>query len=88
MSFFCDVFKDCDAVSVDKKIRIFVVFGEKVFVVGKVKVAHLSSEKIVLKNTDSAVIIHGDNLYIKTMSKGEILICGDVKNVGCEDKYD
>ena len=85
MSFFCDVFQDFDVMSCDKKVKAVVVFGERVFVVGNVKVDMLSADKIILKNKQMSVVVWGENLFVETMSKGEFLIKGNVKQVGCED---
>ena len=42
-------------------------------------------KELILKNKQMSVVVWGENLFVETMSKGEFLIKGNVKHVGCED---
>ena len=81
MSFFYDFLNEIKVNDLSNKVTISIILNEGAMVVGKIKVISFSSEAVVLCVGDRMVKIEGENLKIKTASKGEIVIIGNVKRV-------
>lgn len=81
MSFFYDFLNEIKVNELSNKVTISIILNEGAMVVGKIKVISFSSEVVVLCVSDRMVKIEGENLKIKTASKGEIVIIGNVKRV-------
>lgn len=84
MSFFYDFLKYFDIENLDAKTTISFIVGYGVIVMGKIKIKDISDGMVrILSNKDVFKII-GENLNIKSISKGELVISGKVKNIEME----
>lgn len=81
MSFFYDLMKCFNISDISSKITLTFVLGVGLAVVGKVKILNLSEEEIVVGNKKQKIIISGNDLIIKSVSKGEVIIGGSVLNI-------
>ena len=77
MSFFNDFLDYFDVSDMSNQISIFSIIGIGL-IVGNVSVLNLSSELIELKTPKGKISIFGENLLIKSISKGEVVIEGKV----------
>ncbi len=82
MSFFNDVLSYFKVEDRLKKIVVTMVLGVGVAVFGDLKVAELAKEKIVLKGKKESVEILGEDMFISSMSKGEVFVSGKIISVG------
>ena len=78
MSFFNDFLDYFDVSDMSNQISIFSIIGIGLIVEGNVSVLNLSSELIELKTPKGKISIFGENLLIKSISKGEVVIEGKV----------
>ena len=78
MSFFNDFLDYFDVSDMSNQISIFSIIGIGLIVEGNVSVLNLSSELIELKTPKGKISISGENLLIKSISKGEVVIEGKV----------
>ena len=81
MSFFNDFFEKSEVENAKKIVYCDLVFGEKISLIGDLKVDNMASDEIVFKNKKNRFKITGRNLSIYSMSKGEFRIEGDVCGV-------
>ena len=78
MSFFYDFLNYFDITDMSNKTTIFSILGVGLVVEGNVSILSLSNELIELKSYKEKVSIYGENLLIKSISKGEIVIEGKI----------
>lgn len=86
MSFFYDYLEYFNIKELGEKIYISFVFDVGVMVVGNLKIKHLSDTEITLANKKNSIIIIGENLVIKTLAKGEIVIEGKICEIKSGEK--
>ena len=87
MSFFCELFDYFKVDNVDNVLSLSMILGVGLVVVGKLKIVSLGESKIVLESKNRKVLIEGNNLNIKSISKGELVVAGDVLKIDTgEDK--
>lgn len=77
MSFFNDFFSEIGFNS-SERLAVTVVFGKGAYVFGAYKILALAESEIVVLVNKKYYKIFGENLKIKTMSKGEMVIVGNV----------
>lgn len=77
MSFFNDFFTEIGFNS-SERLAVTVVFGKGAYVFGAYKILALAESEIVVLVKKKYYKIFGENLKIKTMSKGEMVIVGNV----------
>jgi hypothetical protein len=65
------------------KISVAMVVGLGAVIVGDVRVIEISGENILLQSKKQSVNVVGESLEISSLSKGEILIEGNVFKVDC-----
>jgi len=78
MSFFNDFFREIGVMQESEKLSVTLVFGKGAYVFGDYKILALTESEIVVLVKKKAYKIFGQNLKIKTMSKGELVIVGRV----------
>ena len=78
MSFFNDLFKEIGVMQESEKLSVTVAFGKGAYVFGDYKILALTESEIVVMIKKKSYKIYGENLKIKTMSKGELLVEGKV----------
>jgi len=85
MSFFCD-FLDCfNMESIEDEVRISMVLGVGIGIVGTIKILSLSDSLIVIKSVKRKIILSGSVLKIVSMSKGEFIVSGKIENLKIEE---
>ena len=84
MSFFCDFLKYFDVSDISLKTTITTIVGVGVAVVGNLKIKDIQDEFIMLSSKKESVKIYGQNLKVRSISKGEIVIEGNIKNIEME----
>ena len=85
MSFFCDFLKEISFDDMRNGVGVSVVLHKGIMIIGEIKLTNFSEAKIQFKAFDEDLVVCGDNLKIKSISKGEIVVVGDVVWVGCEN---
>lgn len=85
MSFFCDFLKEISFNDMLNCVGVSLVLHKGVMIVGEIKLTNFSETKIQFKAFNEDLVICGCNLKIKSISKGEIIVEGDVVWVGCEN---
>ena len=78
MSFFNEIFKEIGISNLSENLSFSVVFGKACYVFGDYKILALTESEIVVMIKKKSYKIYGENLKIKTMSKGELLVEGKV----------
>ncbi len=81
MSFFYDFLEYFNLSELGDKIYISFIFDIGVMVIGNVKIKTLSETKICFYGKKSKIVIVGEKLRIKTLSKGEIVVQGKIFDV-------
>lgn len=85
MSFFYDFLKYFDLTNIDAKTTITNILGYGVIIIGNLKIKDIQEDEIVLNNKREIISIFGKNLIIKSISKGEIIISGNVTKIETGD---
>ena len=81
MSFFNDVLSYFKVDDRSKNVVVTMVLGVGIVVLGNLKIGELSKEKIVLKGKKEFIEIIGENMFISSMSKGEIFVSGKISSI-------
>lgn len=81
MSFFSDFFNNVMIENEKNKIYCSLIFGNKLSIIGNVKIDMMSEDEIVLKVKKGKIKIIGSNLIISSMAKGQFEIEGNVTGV-------
>ena len=81
MSFFNSFLKEIGISDLENKTSCSMVFGKAAMIVGVYKIVSMQEYEIVVCVEKINYKIWGNNLKIKTMSKGEIIISGNVVGV-------
>lgn len=88
MSFFYDVFAALGVDEISNNLSINFVENKGMVVVGKFKILTLNDSLVQIKSNKNLIKIEGENLMIKTVSKGELVIVGKVFSIGTGEKND
>ena len=83
MSFFNEFINFFKVDDMSGKISVSMVVGLGAVGVGDVRVIEISAQNILLQSKRQSVNVVGDSLEISSLSKGEILIEGNVSKVDC-----
>ena len=83
MSFFNEFINFFIVDDMSGKISVSMVVGIGAVIVGDVRVIEISAQNILLQSKRQSVNVVGDSLEISSLSKGEILIEGNVSKVDC-----
>ena len=83
MSFFNEFINFFKVDDMSGKISVSMVVGIGAVIVGDVRVIEISAQNILLQSKRQSVNVVGDSLEISSLSKGEILIEGNVSKVDC-----
>lgn len=78
MSFFNDFLKYFDINDINSKTTITEILGHGVIIVGKIKINDIQEDSISLISGRDKIDIFGRELKIKSISKGEIVIAGNI----------
>ena len=78
MSFFNELFEDLDIKQVSDNLSIRYEQNVGIGVIGNFKILTLNEQNIWLKTSNGLVQIEGENLSVKTMTKGELIIKGKI----------
>lgn len=81
MSFFYDFLDYFRVDDVSDKTSIVAVIGVGLMITGKIKILSLSDELVEVKSFKEKLSVFGNNLIIKSVSKGEIVISGKVTKI-------
>ena len=81
MSFFYDFLKYFDISDIDAKTTVTNIIGYGVVIIGKIKINDINEDGISLISRKDKINIYGKDLKIKSISSGEIVISGNVKNI-------
>lgn len=81
MSFFSDFFDSVKLEDEKNKIYCSLVFGQKITLIGCVKIDTMSEDEIIFKIKKERIKVIGSNLIISSMTKGEFEIEGNVVGV-------
>ena len=85
MSFFNDFLNNFKIDDISSKPIISLILGEGMMVVGKIKIINFSDANISLLCCGETINIDGKMLYIKSISKGELLISGQILNIAIQE---
>lgn len=85
MSFFNDFLKYFDIKDINAKTTITTIVGYGTIIVGKIKIKNIDENEINILSNKEKVIISGQNLTIKSISKGELVIGGEIKKIETEN---
>lgn len=86
MSFFYDLMQTFNLKDLDGKLTISLIFDVGVCVIGKFKLIDINEEEVIIESNKIKYKIVGKNLLVKSISKGEIVISGNVfKLEKCEE---
>ena len=89
MSFFNDIFHEFGLDDGVENLTISYVEDKGVYVVGNFKVLTFNDQIINLKAKKRLIEIQGENLAIKSISKGELIVFGKILNIDFgEKKYE
>ena len=86
MSFFYDVFSALGIDDISNNLSINFVEEKGIVVVGNFKILTLNDELLQLKTKKNLIKIKGENLAMKTVSKGEIVVMGKVFSIRAGEK--
>lgn len=87
MSFFNDFLKNVEIDDVKNEIIVSAVVGNKLMILGNMKVIELNENEIVLSDKKYIYKIIGKGLILSSMAKGELNIKGDVSGfLRCENE--
>lgn len=78
MSFFYDFLNYFKVDDFETKTSIMTVIGVGIMIVGKIKLLNLSENLIEVKSGKDKIFVYGENLLVKSISKGEIVLSGNV----------
>lgn len=85
MSFFYDCLSDLDVKNDDSNLKIFMVLNKGISIEGKFNIVKFDECEIVINVDKNNFKIAGDNLKIKSISKYEIVVSGNVLGfIGCD----
>ena len=84
MSFFYDIFESSGIGNVSSKTIIVIAVGVGASVVGNVKLKHIEDNCIILASKKEKIAVFGEKLIVKSISKGEIVISGNVARAEVE----
>lgn len=84
MSFFYDFLKYFDIKDLDAKTTITTIIGLGIVVIGKIKIKNIQENEVKFSANKKVISVCGENLSIKTISKGELVIRGEVKKIEME----
>lgn len=87
MSFFNDFLKNVEIDDVKNEIIVSAVVGNKLMILGNMKVLELNENEIVISDKKYIYKIIGKGLILSSMAKGELNIKGDVSGfLRCENE--
>lgn len=81
MSFFCDLMKSFNIDDLKNETTLSMILGVGIMIVGNIKIQTLGEEQIVVSSKKQKIEITGTDLKIKSMTKGEIVVGGNIKNL-------
>jgi sporulation protein YqfC len=81
MSIINEVFSSLDINNISDNYRYYNLGGKAVYVENFKKITTFSSSEIVLKLKLGFIKIFGDNLFIKELNNGSMLVEGTIKGV-------
>lgn len=81
MSFFNAIFKELDIIEDKNNIMISTIIGKGAMLVCDYKILSFEDYEIVVLVNKISLKIYGEKLKIKTMSKGELVVSGNVVGV-------
>ena len=81
MSFFNAIFKELDISEDKNNIMISTIIGKGAMLICDYKILSFEDYEIVVLVNKISLKIYGEKLKIKTMSKGELVVSGNVVGV-------
>ena len=84
MSFFYDFLKYFDLKNLDASTTVTLIVGVGAVIIGKIKIKDISENQIRVTSKKNVISVTGENLNIKSISKGELVIGGNIKNIETE----
>lgn len=86
MSFFYDVFDILGIDDISNSLSINFVENKGMVIVGKFKILTLNDCLVQIKSNKNLIKIEGEELMIKTVSKGELVIKGKIFSICAGEK--
>ncbi len=86
MSFFYDLLNYFKVDDFSSKTSISIIVGVGLMIVGNIKILNLSDEDLKFQSGKDIIEIVGENLKLRSVSKGEIIIEGKIKNLNMVNK--
>lgn len=80
MSFINDFLEYFKVDEINDKILVLNVLGIGMMITGKFDISEISETQVELKTKSENLLIVGENLQIKSLSKGEIYLSGNIVN--------
>lgn len=78
MSFFNDILNIFEIDKEAKILSINFILNKGLAIYGSFKIITINEDMIIVKTARDRVEIEGENLTIKTMAKGELIVCGKI----------
>ena len=87
MSFFYDFLDSFKSHNLKEKPQIMLVFGVGVMIVGNVKLLISDENEMMIESDGFTIKICGENLKIKSLAKGEIVVEGNITSIYKDKAY-
>lgn len=78
MSFFYDLIENVKISNIHNEMIVSIIIGQKILIVADFKIINLSENLIEIEYKKSLYKVLGDSLKVESLSKGEIVITGNV----------
>ena len=88
MSFFYDFLDYFKTYDLKSETQITIVFGVGMMIVGNIKLILSDDCEMLIESGGKAIKICGDNLKIKSVAKGEMIIEGNITSVYKDNAYE
>lgn len=81
MSFFYDFLDYFKVNDLNEKVSVFAVLGTGIVIMGKFTIINLDPEVVELKSGKTFISVHGQNLEVKSIARGEVVLTGKLIKV-------
>ena len=78
MSFFYDFLNYFKIDRLGDSVAVSMIFDKGLALIGNIKISHFSNKSIEILSNNAKISVLGENLKIKSMSKGEIFLSGKI----------
>ena len=85
MSFFYDFLEYFSIADLNTKTTVTMIVGVGAMIMGNLRLSDIQENSITFVSNKDKIFIIGEELKIKSISKGEVVIAGNIKKVETED---